>query len=73
MDDRDTKLGNDLLRALLRHPEAVVVVDEDDHIRLAFKDELEPRGADGTGTTPLPPSYPLSRGRSGRHPPRAPA
>jgi PHD/YefM family antitoxin component YafN of YafNO toxin-antitoxin module len=42
MDDRDTKLGNDLLRALLRHPEAVVVVDEDDHIRLAFKDELEP-------------------------------
>ena len=42
MNANETKLARELLRALLQHPETVVVMDEATcDVRLVYKDELE--------------------------------
>ena len=47
---KDANLARELLSALLKHPETVVVVDTVGRIRLAFEDELSPtRGSPEAG------------------------
>ena len=41
MNSNEANLGRALLRALLQHPETVVVLDGPDRIRIAYRDELD--------------------------------